>query len=73
MEKLIFVGCFITGAITIVLFHFYWLKNDTAIIVIPILSFFAIIYLIILYFVVKKKQYVDDVHKCVLIFDINCR
>ena len=69
MEKLIFVGCFITGAITIVLFHFYWLKNDTAIIVIPILSFFAIIYLIILYFVVKKKQYVDDVHKFVLIFD----
>ena len=33
-----FVGCFITNTIAILFFHFLWLKNDTAIIVIPILE-----------------------------------
>ena len=46
-EIIMFVGCLITDAIAILLFHFFWLKNDTAIIVIPITSFCVIIYLVL--------------------------
>ena len=58
-EIIMFVGCLITDAIAILLFHFFWLKNDTAIIVIPITSFCVIIYLVLFsyayYYKVKRN------------------
>ena len=63
-----FVGCFITNTIAILFFHFLWLKNTTAIIVIPILSFCTINYLGLLsYFALEKFK--DNFHISFLLFE----
>ena len=59
-EIIMFVACIIVDTIAILLFHFLWLKNDTAIIVIPILSFCVIVYLVICYYlpILLKKFFI---------------
>ena len=70
-EILMYAGCIIIDAIAILLFNFLWLNNDTEIIVIPIISFFLIVYLAINSCLSKKFYNLDEggLNKSIFLFD----
>ena len=60
--------CLISNLLTIIPFHFFWLKNATALLVISILTILVDIYLIVLKYI-TKKIYEEYISFSVLTFD----
>ena len=70
-EKLryIFIACFVVDTIAILLFHFFWLNNTSAIIAFPILSIGIIIYLIIGSYLTKTDYFEEKFQMKVVLID----
>ena len=60
--------CLLSNLLTIIPFHFFWLKNETALLVISILTVVVDIYLIIVKYI-TKKEYEEYISFSVLTFE----